>query len=95
MTTNKVINGKFDTNWTNETLSYMIFMANMWNKEICLKIYGYSFGKHIWDKYINYVSESGIYGAMARIIFELDKENLKLLIDAACTEFNGRNKREA
>lgn len=95
MTTNKVINGKFDTNWTNETLSYMIFMANMWNKEICLKIYGYSFGKHIWDKYINYVSESGTYGAMARIIFELDKENLKLLIDAACTEFDGRNKREA
>ena len=51
--------------------------------------------QYIWDKYINYVSESGTYGAMARIIFELDKENLKLLIDAACTEFDGRNKREA
>ena len=48
----------------------------------------------MWEKYTNYVSESGTYGAMARIIFELDKENLKLLIDAACTEFNGRNKRE-
>ena len=33
----------FDTNWTNETLSYMIFMANMWSKEICLKIYSINF----------------------------------------------------
>ena len=49
----------------------------------------------MWEKYTNYVNESGTYGAMARMIFELDKENLKLLIDAACTEFNGRNKREA
>ena len=53
MTTNKVINGKFDTNWTNETLSYMIFMANMWSEEICQKIYGNSFGGYMWDKDTN------------------------------------------
>lgn len=86
---------KLDTNWTNETLSYMIFMANMWGQDICYKIYGELFGKYIWQKYINYVDESGTYGAMSRMIFELDKENLKLLIDFACSQFNGRGKREA
>ena len=86
---------KSDTNWTNETLSYMIFMANMWDQEICHKIYGELFGSYIWQKYINYVDESGTYGAMSRMIFELDKENLKLLIDFACSQFNGREKREA
>lgn len=86
---------KLDTNWTNETLSYMIFMANMWDQKICNKIYGELFGGYIWQKYINYVNESGTYGAMSRMIFELDKENLKLLIDFACSQFNGRGKREA
>ena len=82
-----------DTNWTNETLSYMIFMANKWSFNLCLKIYGNNMGMHIWEKYSSYVDSNGLYGAMARLVFELDKENLKKLIDAACTSYNGRSNR--
>ena len=82
-----------DTNWTNETLSYMIFMANVWSENVCKAIYGKLLGQHIWDKYISYVNNDGMYGAMAKLVFELDNENLKKLIDYACSKYNGRTNR--
>ena len=82
-----------DTNWTNETLSYMIFMANAWSYGMCINIYGKNLGNHIWEKYTSYVENDGLYAAMARLVFELDSANLKKLIDAACKKYNGRKNR--
>ena len=82
-----------ETNWTNETLSYMIFMANAWSESVCKAIYGKVLGEHIWNKYLGYVHADGLYAAMSKMIFELDSENLKKLIDYACSKYNGRASR--
>lgn len=74
----------------NETLSYMIYMANKWSKYESVKVFGEDLGNHIWNKYEEYCSTSGMYGAYSRLVYELSKTNLDLLLNRACELYNGR-----
>ena len=79
---------------SNETLSYMIYMANRWGKDEAVKIYGEMLGNHIWEKYMSYANSSGMYAAYAKLVFELDSDNLKLLLDRATSIYDGSKYRK-
>jgi len=81
------------TNHENETLSYMIYMANRWSKFECIHIYGKDMGKHIWSKYEEYYDRCGMYGAISKLVYELDSTNLPKLLNRACELYNGRANR--
>lgn len=80
---------------SNETLSYMIYMANRWGRDEAIKIFGGMLGMYIWDKYMKYANSESRYAAYSRLVFELDEDNLKLLIDRATSIYNGRNFRKS
>ena len=77
----------------NETLSYMIYMANKWSPNEAKRVFGEDLGKHVWDKYEEYCESSGMYGAYARLVFELSNDNLDLLLRRACELYDGRKNR--
>lgn len=90
---------------TNEALSYAIYMANRWSKEECCYVfngytdvnnpkYKYSFGEHIWGKYLDYYITYGVYGASMKLLYELAPENLELLLNRACELYDGRKNRK-
>ena len=89
---------------TNEALSYAIYMANSWNESECSYVfngyginnenYEYSIGHHIWEKYVQYYENRGVYGAPMKLLYELDSKNLKLILDRACELYNGRENRK-
>ena len=92
-------------NHSNEALSYAIYMANAWNIYECAKVfngsnnvdsedYKYSLGDHIWNKYEEYYDDYGMYGAPMKLLYELDDNNLKKLLDRACELYNGRKNRK-
>lgn len=91
-------------NHTNEALSYAIYMANRWNESECSHVfngydnltnadYEYSLGRHIWNKYMEYYEDYGMYGAPMRLLYELDSTNLELLLNRACELYDGRKNR--
>ncbi len=92
-------------NRTNEALSYAIYMANRWNESECSYVfngysnienykYEYSLGHHIWNKYMEYYEDHGMYGAPMRLLYELDSTNLELLLNRACELYDGRKNRK-
>lgn len=74
----------------NETLSYMIYMANKWSEIESIRIFGEDLGKHIWNKYLAFCEDHGMYGAYSMFVFELSSNNLELLLNRACELYNGR-----
>lgn len=90
---------------TNELLSYAIYMANKWNINECALVFNgnyhaesdsfkFSVGEHIWNKYMEYYYEYGMYGAPMKLLYELDDKNLKKLLDRACELYDGRKNRK-
>lgn len=79
---------------SNETLSYMIYMANRWGQDEAQKVFGEMLGNHIWSKYMSYANSEGRYAAYAKLVFELDSDNLKLLLDRATSIYDGRRYRK-
>lgn len=91
---------------TNEALSYAIYMANAWNINECAKVFNgkdnssdpdewrFSIGEHIWNKYLEYVKTFTMFGAYMRLLYELDNNNLKKLLDRACELYDGRKNRK-
>lgn len=80
-----------------ETLSYHIYMWNMWSKAECGIIFNepgqewqYSLGEHIWDKWCNYCDKVGATAAPSMMVANLDETNLKKIIDRACNFYVGR-----
>ena len=91
-------------NHTNEALSYAIYMANRWNESECSYVfnkysnieydaYKYSLGHHIWNKYMEYYRANGMYGASMKLLYELDSNNLELILNRACELYDGRKNR--
>ena len=89
---------------TNETLSYMIYMANSWCPEEAAIVFNgkenydtynweYSLGWHIWNKYRSFCEDFNMYAAYSLLIFELDDDNREKLLNRACELYNGRDKR--
>lgn len=80
---------------SNETLSYMIYMANRWGKDEAIAIFGEMLGNHIWAKYMSYANSDGMYAAYSRLVFELDTDNLNLLLERATSVYDGRKFRKS
>lgn len=81
-------------NRSNETLSYMIYMANRWGKDEAISIFGEMLGSHIWAKYMSYANNYSMYDAYSRLVFELDTDNLNLLLERATSIYDGRKFRK-
>ena len=90
---------------TNEALSYAIYMANKWNINECALVFNgtynagtesfkFSDAEHIWNKYMEYYWKYTMYGAPMRLLYELDDNNLKKLLDRACELYDGRKNRK-
>ena len=90
---------------TNEALSYAIYMANKWNINECALVFNstynagtesfkFSLAEHIWNKYVEYYDDYGMYGAPMKLLYELDDNNLKKLLDRACELYDGRKNRK-
>lgn len=90
---------------SNETLSYMIYMANSWCPEEAAIIFNdennyntdsweFSLGWHIWYKYRGFCEEFNMYAAYSLLIFELDDSNREKLLNRACELYNGRSTRK-
>ena len=91
---------------TNEALSYAIYMANKWNINECALVFNgtynagtesfkFSLAEHIWNKYMEYYDDYGMFGAPMKLLYELDDNNLKKLLDRACELYDGRENRKA
>lgn len=57
----------------------ILFMANKWDYEMSLSIFGNVMGSHYWLKWCQYHDVSPDYATM-RLFYEIDDENLQKLI---------------
>ena len=78
---------KFNQN--KEVLSFHIYMWNKWSKEECETVFG-DLADHIWDKWVDYCSETNSTTAPALLVRDLDEDNLDKLINRACELYDGR-----
>lgn len=83
--------------YENETLSVIIYFFNKFSKAEAMAIWGgdeqVGLGAHLWNKYQGYLESHGCYGAPTIFICELDSANYNLLIERACSIYNGRKTR--
>lgn len=83
--------------YENETLSVIIYFFNKFNEDEAYHIWGggpYSLGEHMFNKFKNFMSTYGPYGAPAMFLCELDSENYQKVVDRACELYNGRKNRK-
>jgi len=90
---------------SNETVSYMIYMANSWSPEEAAIVFNgennyniesweFSLGWYIWNKYRSFCEDFNMYAAYSLLIFELDDLNREKLLNRACELYNGRSTRK-
>ncbi len=90
---------------SNETLSYMIYMANSWSPEEAAIIFNgenncndetwkFSLGWHIWNKYRSFCEDFNMYAAYSLLIFDLDDNNREKILARACSLYDGRINRK-
>lgn len=74
----------------NSVLSYGIYMMNRWSFDESKYLFGSILGEHIWNKWMRYMDDFGIYGAPMKLLFELDSTNYELIVERACSLYDGR-----
>lgn len=83
--------------YENETLSVIIYFFNKFSEDEAYHIWGggpYSLGEHMFNKFKNFMSTYGPYGAPSMFLCELDSENYQKVVDRACELYNGRKNRK-
>ena len=73
----------------------ILFMANRWNKETAIEIFGEDMGLHFWGKWI--AAYGGAYTptyrgpdyATMRLFYEMTEDYLQILLDYIDEHYNG------
>lgn len=76
---------------SSELECYLYFMWNVWNKNICFKLFDKYMGNHLWNKWITYCECSGATGAAAIFYAECDVKLRKFLKSLSYCYFNQDN----
>lgn len=67
---------------------YLFFMWNVWNYDICIKLFGVCLGEHIYRKWMNYCEEIGCVGAAASFYSALDSDKRRRIVECAVAHYN-------
>lgn len=68
--------------------SYMKFMYNQWDYNMCISIFGEMLGDHIWGKWLDTRERDGIDAAITNIWWELDRDCIEKILARAFETYN-------
>ena len=69
----------------NDIASFFYYMWNCWDEPEC----GW---RHLWNKYREYNSQNGHYGAVEEFFANLDDRNQNLLVERALEMYSGKKR---
>lgn len=77
----------------NDIASFFYYMWNCWDEHECAVAFekaecGW---RHLWNKYREYNSQNGHYGAVEEFFANLDDRNQNLLVERALEMYSGKN----
>ncbi|MDU1635401.1 MAG: hypothetical protein E6834_22960 [Bacteroides ovatus] len=78
----------------NDIASFFYYMWNCWDEHECAVAFekaecGW---RHLWNKYREYNSQNGHYGAVEEFFANLDDRNQNLLIERALEMYSGKKR---